>query len=116
MLDLPKGLSFPEILSSARITNKHLRGGVLAAINVFGQCFAIASTQIYSDAPHYYRGNGFVLGSMVVGVVTTGLLRWYLAWKNSQKEKNRDSEEAARLRVMDIDHIGDAHPDFVYYL
>jgi hypothetical protein len=92
------------------------RGGILATMNVFGQCFSIASTQIYSDAPHYYRRNGFVLGAMVVGIMATGLLRWYLARRNEQKERDRDSDEAAQIRGLDIEHIGDAHPDFEYYL
>jgi hypothetical protein len=92
------------------------RGGVLATINVFGQCFSIAAAEIYSDAPHYYRGNGFVLGTMVVGAMTSLILRWYLMKENERKERNQGSDEAARRRVMDIDHIGDAHPDFVYYL
>jgi hypothetical protein len=44
------------------------------------------------------------------------LLRWYLLEENARKEKEKDSSEAAQMRVMDIDHIGDSHPDFVYYL
>jgi hypothetical protein len=92
------------------------RGGVLATINVFGQCFSIASAEIYSDAPHYYRGNGFVLGAIVVGIAVSLLLRWYLIKENKRKKSNQGSDEAARTRVMDIDHIGDAHPDFTYYL
>lgn len=83
---------------------------------MFGQCFSIASAEIYSDAPHYYRGNGFVLGAMVIGAVTAFLLRWYLGRENRKRERDRASDEAMRSRMMDIEEIGEAHPDFVYYL
>lgn len=83
---------------------------------MFGQCFSIASLHIYSDSPHYYRGNGFVLGVMVVGIVVTGLLRLYLMGENKRKERDGDSDGAAQMRTMSIDEIGDAHPDFMYYL
>lgn len=53
---------------------------------------------------------------MIVGAMMSLLLRWYLMKENERKERTQDSDEAARKRVMDIDHIGDTHPDFMYYL
>jgi hypothetical protein len=53
---------------------------------------------------------------MIIGIVTTAGLRWYLVCKNERKERDSDSKEAAQMRVIDIEHIGDAHPDFVYYV
>lgn len=80
------------------------------------QTLNIAAAQIYGDEPHYYRGDGFVLGVVVLGLTAAVTLRFYFKRLNRKKEENRHSEEARRARALDIETIGDAHPDFVYWL
>ncbi|TAQ84354.1 hypothetical protein B7494_g7317 [Chlorociboria aeruginascens] len=92
------------------------RAGILAMMNIFGQCFSIIGQEVYSDAPHYYRGNGFSLASMVIGGIITGLYMLYLSKQNARKLRNQNTDEAISQRHLDIEEIGDAHPDFMYYL
>ncbi|OQV08074.1 hypothetical protein CLAIMM_12399 [Cladophialophora immunda] len=92
------------------------RAGVFAILSMVAQSLNIAAAQIYSDAPHYYRGDGFVLGVVVLGLATAITLRFYFMSLNRKKQENWDSDEARRTRTMDIETIGDAHPDFVYWL
>ncbi len=83
---------------------------------VFGQCMALAGTQIYSDPPHYCRGNGFALGAMIVGIVSVIMLMVYLSKKNATKRAVQFSEEANAHRALSLEEISDDHPDFFYYL
>jgi hypothetical protein len=85
-------------------------------IIMIGQALGIASAKIYSDAPRYYRGNGFALGGMVVGIISTGGLMILLTKKNVAKLANIGSEEAIARRVLTIEEIQDDHPDFFYYI
>ncbi len=85
-------------------------------ILMLSQCVSIASSQVYSDAPVYNRGNGFSLGSMVIGAINAGIFMFYLARMNTQKKNDQDSDESAARRGMTIEEIQDDHPDFFYYL
>ena len=85
-------------------------------MNMLGQTFSIVGTKVYSDPPHYYRGNGFVLGATIVGALTALGFRVYLQRENRRKEREQDGEVAARLRSCTADEVGDAHPDFFYWL
>ena len=92
------------------------RAGGLASMNMIGQTFSIVGTKVYSDPPHYYRGNGFGLAATAVGALTALILRLYLVKENARKERERYTEAASPLRTLDPDEIGDRHPDFFYYL
>lgn len=81
-----------------------------------GQSMALAGTEVYSDAPHYYRGSGFALGAMAIGLLTTVLLMIILARKNATKIAAKDSDEAIARRGLSLEEIWDDHPDFYYYL
>lgn len=85
-------------------------------MNMLGQCFSIAGTKVYSDPPQYYRGNGFVLGATMVGVVTALGFRFYLQRQNRRKAAEQWTEAAASLRACNVEEIGDRDPDFFYYL
>jgi hypothetical protein len=85
-------------------------------ILMLSQCMSIASAEVYSDAPLYNRGNGFSLGSMVVGFITTAIFMVYLGRLNRNKLARQGSQEAALTRGKTIEEIQDAHPDFFYYL
>ncbi|CAK7237343.1 hypothetical protein SBRCBS47491_009943 [Sporothrix bragantina] len=92
------------------------RAAMFAFLSMVAQSLNIAAAQIYSDAPHYYRGDGFVLGVVVLGLATATCIRFYFTRLNRKKDENRNSDEARLTRMMDIETIGDAHPDFVYWL
>ncbi|KAL1962679.1 hypothetical protein VTN77DRAFT_9313 [Rasamsonia byssochlamydoides] len=113
--------TFPCVVITQAWINGNLigytkRAGCLAALNMFGQCFSIIGVEVYSDPPHYYRGNGFALGAMVVGIITTLLFQLYLHRRNLQKARNQHTEAAQRMRVLGVAEVGDDHPDFFYYL
>ncbi len=88
---------------------------MLASVNMFGQVFSIIGQQVYTDSPHYYRGNGFVLGAMVIGACTAIVNLVYIKRKNAEKVRDQDSEESQRLRVLTLEEIGEDHPDFMFY-
>lgn len=85
-------------------------------MNIFGQCFSIIGTQVYSDPPHYYRGNGFALGMSLLGIGVSLSLYLLLRRLNNLKQRNSDSDVAARQRNLGIEEMCDAHPDFFYQL
>lgn len=92
------------------------RATALAMIIMIGQSMGIASAKVYSDAPRCYRGNGFALGAMVVGIIVTAVFMIFLSKKNAMKVANQGSEEAIARRVLTIEEIQDDHPDFFYYI
>lgn len=96
--------------------NEYCRASMFAILSMVAQSMNIAAAQIYSDPPHYYRGNGFILGVVVLGLCAAITLWFYFTRLNRLKEQNRDSDEARQMRALDIETIGDAHPDFVYWL
>lgn len=83
---------------------------------MLGQCFSIASSHAYSDAPYYTRGNSFILAFMVAGFLLTGVQVVILKRRNIVKVAAQGSPEAAAVRHLGIEEIQDAHPDFMYYL
>lgn len=85
-------------------------------INIFGQCLAIAGSEAFDGPPHYYGGEGFALGMMALGFCTTGTYYIYLRRQNAIKIRNQGSEEAARVRQLNVEEIGEHHPDFFYFL
>ena len=93
-----------------------LRAGTFALMQTVGQSLAIGGTEIYSDPPHYYRGNGFALGACVVGIIATIGLLFHLRAKNTYKLQNQNTEDAARARALGIEEVWDDHPDFFYVL
>lgn len=85
---------------------------------MIGQCFAIIGTKVYSDPPHYYRGNGFVLGMTLLGALTAATFVLYLHKQNLRKKQEQFSNDpsVASRRALGAEQIGDKHPDFFYYL
>lgn len=82
----------------------------------FGQSMALAGSEVYSDAPYYYRGNGFALGAMVIGLINAVVLMAFLTRKNAAKRAAQNSDEAIARRQFSLEEIWDDHPDFFYYL
>lgn len=112
---LQSGEPFPDRLSSLNLITA-LRAGTFALMQTVGQSLAIGGTEIYSDPPHCYRGNGFALGACVVGIIATIGLLFHLRAKNAHKLRNQNTEEAARVRALGIEEVWDDHPDFFYVL
>jgi hypothetical protein len=89
---------------------------MLAFISMVGQCLSLAGTEVYSDPPHYYRGNGFALGAAVIGTVTAGILKIHLHRRNMQKHRDTDTGHAWSQRAMSIEEIGSDHPDYFFFV
>ena len=85
-------------------------------VSMVAQCFSIAATQIYSDPPTYYRGNGFALGSAMVGFCTCVVLVLRLQHLNRQKKGAAESDANNRLRSLSVEQLGNDHPDFYYFI
>lgn len=85
-------------------------------VSMVAQCFSIAATQIYSDPPTYHRGNGFALGSAIIGFFTCIVLVIRLKHVNRKKKEAADSDTANRLRALSVEELGNEHPDFYHFL
>ncbi len=96
--------------------NVSSRAAGLGLIGMIGQCFSIIGTQVYSDPPHYYRGNGFALGAAVIGGITTIICYFDLRNENAKKIRDTDTDFARSQRSLGIEDIGNKHPDFYYFL
>jgi hypothetical protein len=112
------------ILSSAWVLISHAgytkRATAWAIAQVFIQCYSIISTQVYTDAPRFFKGHGTLLGLNALGVIAVIITMWIFDRKN----KHRDAiaaEFAARGETNPESHrryedLCDEHPDFRYTL
>ncbi|OQU99153.1 hypothetical protein CLAIMM_04827 [Cladophialophora immunda] len=91
------------------------RAAALGVLGTVGQCFSIIGTQVYSDPPRYYRGNGFAFGASVVGGIATIALFFDLRNENAKKRRDADTDFARSQRSLGIEDIGNQHPDFYYF-
>ncbi|KAK4501512.1 hypothetical protein PRZ48_007321 [Zasmidium cellare] len=92
------------------------RAGTYAIVCMIAQCFSIAGTEIYSDPPFYCRGNGFALGSAVVGLSACVVLVFRLKRANRKKREAADSDVARQMRLCSIEELGNDHPDFYHFI
>lgn len=90
------------------------RAVALGVLGSLGQCFSIIGSHVYSDPPHYYRGNAFALGAIVVGGIAIIALFFDLKSENAKKLRDADTEFARSQRSLGIEDIGNKHPDFFY--
>lgn len=97
------------------VADHRCRASTYAIVSMVGQAFSIVATEIYSDPPRYYSGNGFALGSAVIGFCTCLLLMIKLQRANRQKRAAADSDTSNSLRLLSVEELGNEHPDFYYY-
>ncbi|KAK4182953.1 putative transporter [Podospora australis] len=90
------------------------KAGTLAVTSMVGHACAIAVTFSFRDGPNYYLGKGLSGGSAVVAVVTCFFFMRFVDKENARKTAEKDTPEANMARVMSVEEIYDAHPDFVY--
>ena len=83
---------------------------------MLGQCLAIAGTEAFDTPPHYYKGETLALAMTALGFCVSGAHIFYLHKQNKVKTRNQGSEEAARVRLLNVEEIGEHHPDFFYFL
>jgi hypothetical protein len=92
------------------------RAGALALVNGSAQCFSLMISEIFSDAPHYYRGKGFSLAATVLAALLTPIFMLYLKRGNERKDRDSNTPKAKEDRLKSLEELCDAHPDFRYWL
>lgn len=90
------------------------RASAGALINCIAQAVAIGVNQAYNDPPIYRKGNGTALGLVSLAALLAASLVFALRWENKKKRDQQNTEEAARLRLLSIDEIGNKHPDYFF--
>ncbi|KAI1079059.1 putative pantothenate transporter [Whalleya microplaca] len=90
------------------------RGSALAFFNIFPHLFSICGNQAYRDPPYYSVGNTASLAMVIMMLLSSLALRWYLEFLNKRKRANQSSEQAIATRGESLENIGDHHPDFFY--
>lgn len=62
------------------------RGTTWAMAEIFGQCFSIMGSHVFTDPPRYIKGNSIVLGFLVMGIASSVVLIVYMNYLNKKKE------------------------------
>lgn len=70
------------------------RGTTWAMAEIFGQCFSIMGSNVYTDGPRYIKGHSVVLGFLLMGMISTTALIFWMRHLN----KKRDSEESEYVK------------------
>lgn len=117
--------SYPAlVIAVSWIMNSHAgytkRSTAWAVGQVFIQCYSIISTQVYTDAPRYFKGHGVLLGLNAVGIVAAVLMMLMMKRENAKRDKV--AQEYARQGLEDpqngksYEELCDGHPRFRYAL
>ena len=77
------------------------RGTTWAITEIFGQCFSIIGTHIYTDPPRYIKGHSVLLGFLAFSLLNIVMLYFWMRHLNFQKEK----------ALRDYLDRGEVHPD-----
>lgn len=83
---------------------------------LFGQSFALLTSEIFNDPPHYYKGKGLSIAATSVAALFIPLFMVYLKRENEKKDRLMLSTEAQQKRQLSFEELCDAHPDFRYWL
>ncbi|KAI1855203.1 hypothetical protein JX265_006655 [Neoarthrinium moseri] len=89
------------------------RASTAGLINIVSQLVAITSNFAFDEAP-YRMGLTISLALICMSGVSAGGQWAYFKFMNKKKLQQQHSAHAARTRLMSIDEIGNAHPDFFY--
>jgi len=85
-------------------------------MNMAGHACAIASSFGFRDGPAYYIGKGLGLGSAAVAALMVPVMMLYLTRQNAKKLADKHTFWADEQRLLSVEEIYDAHPDFMYSL
>lgn len=96
------------------------RATVVWITQVFIQALSIVASQVYRSPPRFFLGHGFSLGTYVVSIGCTYLLRCILVRENAKKEQRRNEYDARGELDPDaaksFEELGDFHPRYIYTL
>ena len=96
------------------------RGTAWAITEMFGQCFSIIGTHIYTDPPRYIKGHSVLLGFLVFSIMNVVMAYFWMGRLNSQKEKiireYDDREETHPDTTKSLEETHDHHIAFRYTL
>lgn len=96
------------------------RGTTWAMAEIFGQCFSIMGTHVYTKPPRFVKGHAIVLGFLLIGLVSTSILIVAMRYLNKRKEAaiqqhlldGESNPHAGRT----FEDEGDSHLNFKYVL
>jgi MFS family permease len=113
--------AYPQVILILSWMNSNVigftkRAGCLAALNMVGQCFAIAGAQMFHTEAPYVKGMAFALAFSALGAVTAAALMLHLSIKNKKKREEQWGEQAERLRGRGLEEVCERHPDFFFWL
>ena len=77
------------------------RATTWAMAEIFGNCFSIMGSHIYTDAPRYIKGHSTVLALLIFSLINTVAVYF---WMKRENQKKDIVEQEYRDR-------GDVHPD-----
>ena len=96
------------------------RGTTWAITEIFGQCFSIMGTHIYTDPPRFIKGHSIILGFLVFSILNVVMVYFWMRRLNSQKAKvirdYRDRQEIHPDESKSLEEVYDHHIAFHYTL
>lgn len=96
------------------------RGTTWAMAEIFGQCFSIMGTHVYTKPPRFIEGHAVVLGFLLVGLFSTSLLILTMRYLNKRKEvavqQHLINGEPHPHAGRTFEDEGDSHLSFRYVL
>jgi hypothetical protein len=96
------------------------RGTTWAMAEIFGQCFSIMGTHVYTDGPRYIKGHFIVLGFLLMAMISVTSLDFWMHHLNKKRDVE-ESEYAARNELhphvsRSLEEVFDFHVSFRYIL
>ena len=96
------------------------RATAWAMAEIFGQCFGIMASHIYTTPPRFIKGHAIVLGLLLFAAAMTVCLMWWMRRANLQKEAEvAEYESEGRVhphRLKSLEDVQDLHIDFRYII
>lgn len=96
------------------------RGTVWGITEIFGQCFSIMGTHIYTNPPRYIKGHGILLGFLLFSILNVVMAYFWMKRLNLQKEKTIreycDRGETHPDTLKSLEEVYDHHIHFRYTL
>lgn len=91
-----------------------------AMAEIFGQCFGVLASHIYTTPPRFIKGHSIVLGLLLYAGLMCILLMWWMSRANSHKSEEMERYESEGTvhphKMMSLEEVQDFHVEFKYII
>ncbi|KAF2168681.1 hypothetical protein M409DRAFT_36326 [Zasmidium cellare ATCC 36951] len=91
-----------------------------AMAEIFGQCFGVLASHVYTTPPRFIKGHAIVLGLLLYAAVMTVALMWWMMRANKKKQEEILRYESEGMvhphKLKSLEEVQDFHIDFKYII